>query len=174
MYKITVLSLFFMAFSFVSNAQTIGEKYQLPEEAGQLRTDGVYHLPTSLLPTGRNDLNAYLRFFPDGTFIVFHSRLTPTEKPQNFQINCNYQRIASATAPFNKDFALKTNSGISRAKINYGEDFLLLEMDVRKDVIAMRLKTYNSKGKKIGKPADLVASFHPIEWPVAKIVTGRR
>ncbi len=174
MYKITVLNLCLMAFSFVSSAQTIGEKYQLPEEAAQLRTDGVYHLPASLLPNGRDDLNAYLRFFPDGTFIIFHSRLTPDEKPQNFQINCNYQRIESATAPFNKDFTLKTNNGISRAKINYGDDFLLLEMDVRKDVIAMQLKAYNSKGKKIGKPSELIAPFHPIEWPVSRIMTGRR
>lgn len=177
MYKITVLSIAMLFLALTSiNAQTIGEKYQLPEEAGELRTDGVYELPVSLSPDGRTDLKTYLRFFEDGTFIVFHSRLSPTEKPKNFQINCNYQHVAEGAAPFNKDFTLRTHEGISRAKIDYGvgKPFLLLEMDVRKDVIAMQIKTFNEKGRKVGKPGNFVVPFYHLDWPVARIFTSRR
>ena len=177
MYKITALGICMLLLALSSlNAQTIGEKYQLPEEAGELRTDGVYGLPISLSPDGRKDLKTYLRFFEDGTFIVFHSRLSPTEKPQNFQINCNYQNVAKGAAPFNKDFTLRTHEGIARAKIDYGigMPFLLLEMDVRKDVIALQIKTFNEKGKKVGKPGKFVVPFYQINWPVARIFSSRR
>lgn len=175
MYKITVLSIC-MLLCFSISAQTLGEKYQLPEEAGTLRTDGVYGLPVSLSPDGRDDVKTYLRFFDDGTFIFFHSRLSPTAKPQNFQVNCNYQNVVKSSAPFNKDFTLRTHEGISRAKIDYGigKPFLLLEMDVRKDVIALQIKTFNEKGKKIGKPENLVVPFYQIDWPVTRIFSSRR
>ncbi len=176
MYKITVLNIAMLFLALSVSAQTLGEKYKLPEEAGKLRTDGVYELAASLSPDGRKDLKTYFRFFDDGTFIVFHSRLSPDEKPQNFQINCNYKHIAEGASPFNKDFTLRTHNGISRAKIDYGvgKPFLLLEMDVRKDVIAMTLKTFNEKGKKVGKPGKFIVPFYQMEWPVSRIFTSRR
>ncbi|HMQ59059.1 MAG TPA: hypothetical protein PKE06_00250 [Flavilitoribacter sp.] len=146
-------------------AQTLGEKYNLPEEPGELRPDGVYHLPVSLLSDKKNDVEAYFRFFPDGTFIVYHSRVSPKTKPEAFQTNCNYQYISSAPAPFNKDYTLKTSGNISRARIVYPDKAILLEFDVRKDVIAATVRTLDLDGKLIGQTTQYVMHFQPIAWP---------
>lgn len=159
-----------MAFPFISWGQTLGEKYQLPDEAGPLRTDGVYHLPASLLADSKTNVEAYLRFYPDSTFLIFHSRLSPKTKPENFQINCNYASISANSSPFNKEFSLKTKDNIARAKISYPEKFILLEMDIRQDVIGLTLKTFNKSGKKMGEPLTYVMPFYEIMWPVAKTV----
>lgn len=146
-------------------AQTLGEKYQLPEAPGELRADGVYHLPVSLLE--KSDQDAYFRFFPDGTFIVYHAQVSPKNKPEVFQINCNYQRIASTSPPFNRDYTLKTKENISRAKITFPDKAILLEFDVREDVIAATVRTLNPEGKMIGAPVEYVMPFYQIAWPAS-------
>lgn len=148
-------------------AQTLGEKYKLPEEPGELRADGVYHLPTSLLADQKSKANAYFRFFPDGTFIVYHAAVSPDAKPEVFQINCNYERISSAPAPFNQDYTLKGSGNISRARIGYPDRSIILEFDVRKDVIAAKVKTLSPEGKMIGEPAEYVMPFYQIAWPTS-------
>ena len=159
-----------MVVSIAVGAQTLGEKYKLPEEAGELRTDGVYHLPASLLTDAKIDVEAYFRFYPDGTFIIYHSRVAPENKPEVFQANCNYDFIASTSAPFNKDFELKTKENISRARIVYPNKAVLLELDSRKDVISATVRTFNLGGQMIGKPASYVMPFHQITWPVSSSV----
>lgn len=149
-------------------AQTLGEKYKLPEEAGELRADGVYHLPASLLADNQKDVEAYFRFFPkDGTFIVYHSRVSPKDKAKVFQINCNYEYVSSAAAPFNRDYTLKTKGNISRARIVYPDKAILLELDVRKDVIAATVRTFDPDGKMVGQATKYVMPFHQIAWPTS-------
>lgn len=148
-------------------AQTLGEKYKLPEVPGELRADGVYHLPASLLTDSQNEVTAYFRFFPDGTFIVYHSRVSPENKAEVFQINCNYEFISSAAAPFNKDYRLKGNGNISRARIVYPDKAVLLEFDIRKDVIAATVRTFDLDGKMTGQPAKYVMPFYQISWPTS-------
>jgi hypothetical protein len=152
-------------FALGIGAQTLGEKYKLPEEAGELRTDGVYHLPASLLADNKDDADAYFRFFPDGTFIVFHSRVSPEDKPEVFQINCNFEYVSGKPAPFNKDYSLKTTGNISRAKIRFNDKALLLEFDVRKDVIAAMVRTLDPEGKMVGQPAKYIMPFYQLAWP---------
>ena len=164
MTKTMAMTLCLAMFSLSMGAQTLGEKYKLPEEPGELRADGVYHLPTSLL-ADRNDADAYFRFYPDGTFIVFHSGVSPEAKAKVFQVTCNYQYITSTPAPFNTDFTLKSTGNISRARIAYPDRAILLEFDVRKDVIAATVRTLDLDGKMTGQPAKYVMPFHPIAWP---------
>lgn len=166
MNKFIPLTIGLVMFSLGIGAQTLGEKYKLPEEPGELRADGVYHLPVSLLADKKNDVEAYFRFFPDGTFIVYHSRVSPETKPEVFQTNCNFQYISSAPAPFNKDYTLKTNEHISRARVVYPDKAILLEFDVRKDVISATVRTLDLDGKLIGEPAKYVMPFHLITWPI--------
>ncbi len=166
MNKTIVMTICWVMLSLGIGAQTLGEKYKLPEEPGELRPDGVYHLPASLLPDKKNDVDAYFRFFPDGTFIVYHSRVSPETRPEVFQTNCNYQYISSTAAPFNKDYTLKTNEHISRARVVYPDKAILLEFDVRKDVIAATVRTLDLDGKLTGEPAKYVMPFHLITWPV--------
>lgn len=154
--------------SWSIGAQTLGEKYQLPEESGELRPDGVYHLPTSLLTDSKTEADAYFRFFPDGTFIIYHSGVSPEAKPQVFQINCNYEFISSAAAPFNKDYRLKTSGDISRARVVYPDKAIMLEFDVRKDVIAATIRTLDQDGKVVGRPMKYVMPFYQIAWPVSE------
>lgn len=168
MNKFFLSTICLMLFAVGVRAQTLGEKYKLPEEPGELRADGVYQLPASLLADGRNDVDAYFRFYPDETFIVYHAGVSPKTKPQVFQINCNYQYISSKPAPFNKDYSLKRNGTIYRTRINYPDKFLLLELDVRKDVIAATVRTFDSNNKRIGEPAEYVMPFYQIAWPVSK------
>lgn len=167
MNKMLVMALCGAMLSLHVNAQTLGEKYQLPEEPGELRADGVYCLPACLLPDHQKEANAYFRFFPDGTFIVFHSGVSPEKKPQVFQVNCNYQYISSTDAPFNRDYTLKSKGNISRAKVIYPEKAILLEFDVRKDVIAATVRTLDPDGKMTGEPVKYVMSFHQLTWPVS-------
>ncbi|PHN05142.1 hypothetical protein CRP01_19170 [Flavilitoribacter nigricans DSM 23189 = NBRC 102662] len=148
-------------------AQTLGEKYKLPEAAGELRTDGVYHLPTSLLGSDQGNVNAYFRFFPDETFIVYHSRVSPETKPEVFQINCNYQYVSAAPAPYNRDYTLKSKDHISRARIVYPDKAVLLEFDVRDGAIAATVRTFDLEGKMTGKPAEYVMPFHQLTWPTS-------
>lgn len=63
---------------------------------------------------------------------------------------------------FNKDFILRIYNGIFRVKIDYGvgKFFLLLEMDVWKDVIVMMFKIFNEKGKKVGKFGKFIVFFY--------------
>ncbi len=166
MNKAIVMTIGLVLFSLGMSAQTLGEKYQLPEEPGELRADGVYHLPASLLRAKENKVEAYFRFFPDGTFIVYHSRVSPKEKAEVFQLNCNYQYISSTAAPFNRDYTLKSKGNISRARIVYPDKALLLEFDVRKDVIAATVKTLALDGRVTGKPAEYVMPFYQVTWPV--------
>lgn len=164
MHKTLVMTFCLAILSLGVSAQTLGEKYQLPEEAGELRPDGVYHLPTSLLP-GKNDVDAFFRFYPDGTFIVYHSSLSPETKANIFQLNCNYQYISSTPAPYNKDYTLKTSGNISRARIVYPDKAVLLEFDVRKDVIAATVRNLELDGRLIGEPEAYVMPFHQLTWP---------
>jgi hypothetical protein len=166
MNKTIVLTICLMMLSLGIGAQTLGEKYKLPEDPGKLRSDGVYHLPTSLL-MNKKDVHAYFRFYPDGTFIVFHSGVSPETKTEVFQVTCNYQYISSSPAPFNKDYTLKSNGNISRARIVYPDKAILLEFDVRKDVIAATVRTLELDGRLIGEPAKYVMPFHQITWPAS-------
>ncbi len=165
MNKIMLLTIGLVMLSLSLGAQTLGEKYKLPEEPGELRTDGVYQLPASLL-ADRSDADAYFRFYPDETFIVYHAGVSPETKPQVFQVNCNYQYISSKAAPFNKDYALKGEGNIYRARIPYPDKAVLLEFDVRKDVIAATVRTFNAEGKRIGEAAEYVMPFYQLAWPV--------
>lgn len=165
MNKIMLLMICTAIFSLSLGAQTLGEKYKLPEELGELRTDGVYQLPASLL-ADRSDADAYFRFYPDGTFIVYHAGVSPETKPQVFQVNCNYQYISSKPAPFNKDYTLKGDGNIFRARIPYPDKAVLLEFDVRKDVIAATVRSFGSDGKRIGEATEYVMPFYQIAWPV--------
>jgi len=166
MNKTIVFTICMVMFSLALGAQTLGEKYQLPEEPGELRSDGVYHLPTSLLIDNKYGADAYFRFFPNGTFIVYHSRVSPEAKAEVFQINCNFQFVSSAEAPFNKDYRLKSSGNISRARIVYPDKkTTLLEFDVRKDVIAATVRNFDPNGQMTGKPAKFVMPFHQIVWP---------
>ena len=166
MNKAIVMTICLVMLSLGMGAQTLGEKYQLPEEPGELRTDGVYHLPTSLLRSKENKVEAYFRFFPDGTFIVYHSRVSPKDNAKVFQLNCNYQYIQSTPAPFNRDYTLKTKGNISRARVVYPDKALLLEFDVRKDVIAATVKTLELDGRVTGQPAEYEMPFYQVAWPV--------
>lgn len=165
MNKTIVLTICLMIISMAVGAQTLGEKYKLPEEVGELRSDGVYQLPTSLLTDSKVSVDAYFRFFPDGTFIVYHSRVTPEEKPMNFQANCNYDFISSTAEPFNKDYRLKSSGNISRGRIMYPDKFIVLEMDVRKDVIGATIKTFTLDGKRLAEPVEYVMPFYQLAWP---------
>jgi len=167
MNKFMPLTIGLVMLSLGLSAQTLGEKYQLPEEPGELRADGVYQLPASLLPDKKDDLNAFFRFYPDGTFIVYHSRVSPKTKPEVFQTNCNFQYVSSAPAPFNKDYTLKTSGNISRARIAYPDKAVLLEFDVRKDVIATTVRTLDLNGKLIGQTTQYVMHFQQIAWPAS-------
>lgn len=167
MNKTMLMTFSLVLFALSLGAQTLGEKYKLPEEPGELRDDGVYHLPASLLADGTSDTEAYFRFFPDGTFIVYHSGVSPENKPQVFQVNCNYEYISAAKAPFNKDYRLKSKDNISRARIVYPDKAVLLELDVRKDVIAATVRTFGSDGKMTGQPAKYVMPFYQIAWPAS-------
>ncbi len=168
MNKVFATTIGLLLFSLCLSAQTLGEKYRLPEEPGELRADGVYHLPASLLPDAGNGLEAYFRFFPDGTFIVYHSRVSPEANAQVFQLNCNYQYISASTAPFNRDYKLKSKGNISRARIVYTDSALLLKFDVRKDVIAAELKPLELDGRVAGESAEYVMPFYQVTWPVEK------
>lgn len=170
MHKTIVLAICLMSISLAAGAQTLGEKYQLPEEKGELRIDGVYHLPTSLLAETKAEVEAYFRFYPDGTFIVYHSRLSPKTKADVFQANCNYDFITSTSAPFNKDYTLKSKENIARARIVYPDKAILLELDIRKDVIGATVRTFNLEGQMVGKPAKYVMPFHQIAWPTSSTV----
>lgn len=165
MNKTILMAIGLVLLSLSMGAQTLGEKYELPEEPGELRADGVYHLPTSLLKEKAKDVDAYFRFFPDGTFIVYHSGVSPENKPQVFQVNCNYQFISSSRAPFNKDYSLKSKGNISRSRIVYPDKAILLEFDVRKEVIAATVRTLDLDGKMKGQPVQYVMPFHQITWP---------
>ena len=167
MNKLIVMTFCLVVLSLSMGAQTLGEKYQLPEEPGELRVDGVYHLPTSLLTDQKKDVEAYFRFFPDGTFVVYHSRVSPETKAEVFQVNCNYEYVSSKSTPFNKDYRLKTNGNISRAKIVYPDKAILLEFDVRKDVIAGTIRTLDLDGKMTGQPTKYVMPFYQIAWPTS-------
>ena len=168
MNKTIIMTIGWMLLALGVGAQTLGEKYKLPEEAGELRVDGVYHLPTSLLADQKQDADAYFRFYPDGTFIVYHAGVSPESKPQVFQVNCNYQYITSTAAPFNQDYSLKQNGNIARARIVYPDKAVLLEFDVRKDVIAATVRTFDLEGKMTGQPAKYVMPFHQLAWPVSE------
>lgn len=170
MHKTIVLAICLMSISLAAGAQTLGEKYQLPEEKAELRTDGVYHLPTSLLTESKAEVEAYFRFLPDGTFIVYHSRLSPETKPDVFQANCNYDFVTSTTAPFNKDYRLKTKENISRARIVYPDKAILLELDSRKDVIGATIRTFTLSGEMVGKPTKYVMPFYQVTWPTSSTV----
>jgi len=164
MNKIILLPLSLVLLSLSVGAQTLGEKYKLPETPGDLRTDGVYHLPASLLTDNQGD--AYFRFYPDDTFIVYHSGVSPEAKPEVFQVTCNYQYITSVAAPFNQDYALKRKANIARSRIAYPDKAILLEFDVRKDVIAATIRTLTLDGKMIGQPVEYVMPFYQLAWPV--------
>ncbi len=166
MNKTVIMTIAWMVLALGLGAQTLGEKYKLPEEPGELRADGVYHLPASLLADQSKDTHAYFRFYPDGTFIVYHAGVSPDSKPQVFQVNCNYQYITSTPAPFNRDYTLKQDGNIARARIVYPDKAVLLEFDVRKDVIAATVRTFDSEGKMFGQPAKYVMPFHQLAWPV--------
>lgn len=170
MHKSILLFLCLSIISISAEAQTLGEKYQLPEEKGELRIDGIYHLPASLLLETKAEVEAYFRFFADGTFIVYHSRLSPKAKPEVFQANCNFDFISSTSAPFNKDYTLKQKENIARARIVYPDKAILLELDSRKDVIGATVRTFNPSGQMIGKPAKYIMPFHQITWPTSSTV----
>lgn len=170
MNKTIVLTIGLLLASIAVGAQTLGEKYKLPEETSELRTDGVYHLPASLLADDKINVEAYFRFYPDGTFIIYHSRVSPETKPEVFQANCNFDFVSSTDAPFNKDYTLKSKEHISRARIVYPDKAILLELDSRKDVISATIRTFNPDGQMIGKPANYVMPFHQITWPVSSTV----
>ena len=167
MKKITVLLVSLLAVCFTGNAQTLGDKYKLPTEAGELRTDGVYHLPTCLLSDPATKLQAFLRFYDDGTFVILHSRVAPEENPQFFQLNCNFQYVAEkGDPPFDKDFTYRSKENIHRTKLSYPDKTVLLEMDVRKDVMQVTLKTYGKDGARWGEPETFVAPFRQVGWPL--------
>ncbi|GJM35660.1 MAG: hypothetical protein DHS20C18_46610 [Saprospiraceae bacterium] len=174
MNKTAVLIIGLIAFSTAAWCQTLGEKFKLPEAAGELRADGVYHLPASLLDDKQLDVNAYFRFFEDGTFIIYHTRVTPAKNPENFQANCNYEFISGRAAPFNKDHKLKTSGNVVRSKINYPDRAVLLEMDVRTDVIEVTKKTFSKTGEKIGDYETYIMPFHKLSWPVANTVVKKQ
>ncbi len=167
MHKTIVMIVCLGMFSLNIGAQTLGQKYKLPDGPGELRSDGVYRLPASLLTDNKNNVEAYFRFFTDGTFIVYHSRVSPETNAEVFQLNCNYQYISSTAAPFNKDHTLKSNGNISRARIVYPGKAMLLEFDVRKDVIAATVKTLELDGRITGQPAQYVMPFYQVAWPVS-------
>ncbi len=173
MNKTVVLILGLVVFVMAAQAQTLGEKFKLPEEAGELRTDGVYQLPISLLEDKNVDVRAYLRFYDDGTFIVYHTRVKPNEQPENFQANCNYGFISGRAAPFNKDYKLKVKGNIARAKVSYADRAVLLEMDVRTNVIQLKLKTFTPTGEKIGDETHILP-FYKVTWPVAHTVVKKK
>ena len=83
-----------------------------------------------------------------------------------FQINCNYQYVSTAPAPFNRDYVLKTKGNISRARIVYPDKAILLEFDVRKDVIAATIRTLDLDGKMTGRPVKYVMPFQQLTWPI--------
>ncbi len=174
MNKTAVLIIGLVVFALAAQAQTLGEKYKLPEEAGELRTDGVYHLPTSLLDDKDLDVNAYLRFYEDGSFIVYHTRVKPNEQPENFQANCNYEFITGRAAPFNKDYQPKVKENISRTKISYPDRAVLMEMDARTNVIQLKLKTFTLTGEKIGEEQTYIMPFYKVTWPVANTVVKKK